>query len=192
MQHIAKLSLITLFLAGCSTLPSAEKQAEMANDARATAGGLIKTLGGELKAAMAAGGPENAIGVCKEKAPAIAREASDRTGMSIKRVSLKNRNPKGVPDAWEAAAIASFEKRLAAGEKADALDTYEVVDDGKTRTFRYAKALVTQAVCLECHGMPEAMKEGVKAKLATEYPEDKAVGYAAGMVRGIITMRKPL
>ena len=190
MQHTVKLSLITLLLAGCAGMPSAEKQAEMANDARATAGGLIKTLGGELKAAMAAGGPENAISVCKEKARAIAKEASDRTGMSIKRVSTKNRNPKGVPDAWEAAAIASFEKRLAAGEKAETLDTYAVVDDGKT--FRYAKALVTQAVCLECHGMPEAMKDGVKAKLAAEYPDDKAVGYSAGMVRGIITMRKSL
>lgn len=192
MQHAVKLSLITLFLAGCSSLPSAQKQAEMAGEARAVAGGLIKTLGGELKAAMAAGGPENAIGVCKEKAPAIAQEASARTGMSVKRVSLKNRNPKGVPDAWEAAAIASFEKRLMAGEKAETLDTYEVVDDGKARTFRYAKALVTQAVCLECHGMPGSMKEGVKAKLAVEYPDDKAVGYGAGMVRGIITLRKPL
>lgn len=196
MKHAAKLTLISLslasFLAGCAGMPSAEKQAEMAGEARATAGGLIKTLGGELKAAMGAGGPENAIGVCKEKAPAIAKEASARTGMSIKRVSTKNRNPKGVPDAWEAAAIARFEKDLAAGAKAETLDTYEVVDDGKTRTFRYAKALVTQAVCLECHGMPEAMKEGVKAKLAAEYPNDKAVGYAAGMVRGIITMRKPL
>ena len=196
MKHAAKLTLISLslasLLAGCASIPSAEKQAEMAGEARATAGGLIKTLGGELKAAMSAGGPENAIGVCKEKAPAIAKEASARTGMSIKRVSTKNRNPKGVPDAWEAAAIAKFEKDLAAGAKAETLDTYEVVDDGKARTFRYAKALVTQAVCLECHGVPEAMKEGVKSKLATEYPNDKAVGYAAGMVRGIITMRKPL
>jgi hypothetical protein len=194
MPHPAPLSLLalTLLLAGCAGLPSAEKQAEMAGQARATAGELIKTLGGELKAAMAAGGPENAIGVCKEKAPAIAREASARTGMSIKRVSTRNRNPNGVPDAWEAAAIAKFEKDLAAGAKADTLETYTVVDDGKTKTFRYAKALVTQAICLECHGMPEAMKEGVKAKLAAEYPNDKAVGYAAGMVRGIITIRKPL
>lgn len=196
MRHTLKLSVLTLCLAGCAGMPSAEKQAEqaknMAGEARATAGGLIKTLGGELKAAMGAGGPENAISVCKEKAPAIAKEASARTGMSIKRVSTKNRNPKGVPDAWEAAAIAKFEKALAAGAKVETLDTYEVVDDGKTKTFRYAKALVTQAVCLECHGMPEAMKEGVKAKLATEYPNDKAVGYAAGMVRGIITMRRPL
>jgi cytochrome c1 len=196
MQPTLKLSLIALFLAGCASTPSAEKQAEqasnMAGEARATAGGLIKTLGGELKTAMEAGGPAQAISVCKEKAPKIAAEASAKSGMSIKRVSTKNRNPKAVPDAWEAAAIAGFEKRLAAGEKAETLDTYAVVDGANGKTFRYAKALVTQAVCLNCHGAPETMSDAVKAKLAAEYPDDKAVGYAAGMVRGIITMSKPL
>lgn len=192
MKHAAKLTLITLFLAGCAGMPTAQQQAKMAADARANAGALIKSLGGELKAAMAAGGPEQAIGVCKDKAPAIASGLSANSGYDIKRVSTKNRNPNGVPDAWEAEAIASLEKRLAAGEKAENLETYAVVGNAKGKTFRYAKALVTQAVCLECHGMPEAMKDGVKTKLAAEYPNDKAVGYAAGMVRGIITIRKPL
>lgn len=192
MQHAAKLTLIALFLAGCASTPSAEKQAEMAGEARTAAGGLIKTLGGELKTAMGAGGPEQAISVCKEKAPAIAAEASARSGMNVKRVSTKNRSPKAVPDAWEAQAIASLEKRLAGGEKAETLDTYAVVDGPQGKTFRYAKALVTQAVCLSCHGAPESIPDGVKAKLAAEYPDDKAVGYAAGMVRGIISISKPL
>jgi hypothetical protein len=192
MHHTLKLSVLALCLTGCAGMPSAEKQAEMAAQARTAAGSLIKTLGGELKSAMAAGGPEQAISVCKEKAPAIAAAVSAQTGMSVKRVSTRHRNPNATPDAWEAQAIASLEKRLAAGEKAESLDTYAVVDGPQGKTFRYAKALVTQAVCLECHGMPEAMKEGVKARLAAEYPSDKAVGYAAGMVRGIITISKPL
>ncbi|HNQ03063.1 MAG TPA: DUF3365 domain-containing protein [Thiobacillaceae bacterium] len=192
MQGTLKISFIALFLAGCSTLPSTDRQAQMADEARATAMGLMQTLGGELKNHMAADGPANAIGVCKDLAPAIAKDASQRTGMMIKRVSTKNRNPKGVPDAWEAAAISDFEKRLAAGEKVERLETYTVVEDGGKQTFRYAKALVTQAMCLECHGAPENMRDDVKAKLVQEYPNDKAVGYSAGQVRGIITMRKPL
>lgn len=192
MSHTLKLSLVALLLAGCSTLPNAEKQAQMADEARATAMKLMQTLGGELKNHMQADGPANAIGVCKDLAPAIAKQASKDTGMQIKRVSTKNRNPNGVPDAWETAAISSFEKRLAAGEKAEKLETYTVVEDGGKQTFRYAKALVTQSMCLECHGAPENMRDDVKAKLAQEYPNDKAVGYAAGQVRGIITMRKPL
>jgi hypothetical protein len=36
------------------------------------------------------------------------------------------------------------------------------------------------------------MPPDVKAKLATEYPGDKAVGYSAGMIRGVLSIRKPL
>ncbi|MEW5770164.1 MAG: DUF3365 domain-containing protein [Pseudomonadota bacterium] len=195
MRHAAKLTqlaLISLSLAGCAALPTAEQQAGMAGTARTYSGALIKNLGGELKAAMSAGGPEQAISVCKEKAPAIAAEVSKNSGMQFKRVSNKNRNPGAVPDAWEAKAIADLEKRLAAGAKPETLDTYAVVDGPQGKTFRYAKALVTQSLCLNCHGTPETMSEATRAKLAAEYPDDKAVGYAAGMVRGIISVSKPL
>ncbi len=35
------------------------------------------------------------------------------------------------------------------------------------------------------------MAEGVKARLAADYPLDKATGYSAGMVRGIIPINRP-
>ena len=189
----ATLSLLSLALAGCAaTSPSPETIAGLDDDARKTAASLVQTLGGELKAAMTAGGPAGAIGICKARAPQIAAEAAQKTGMSIKRVSLNNRNPKAVPDTWEAQAIAALEKRLAAGEKPETLDLHAVVGDGDGKEFRYAKALVTQPLCLNCHGDPEKMPPDVKAVLATEYPNDKAVGYSAGMIRGILSIRKPL
>lgn len=186
------LALPLLLLAGCATTPNAEKQAALTDAARQTAAGLLQTLGGELKTSMTAGGPAAAIGVCKEKAPKIAAEAAQKTGFAIKRASPKNRNPKAVPDAWEAAALASLEQRLAAGEKPETLDMSAVVDTPDGKLFRYAKALPTQAVCLNCHGDPEKLSPEVKAKLATEYPDDKAVGYSAGMLRGIISMKKAM
>jgi hypothetical protein len=192
MKHAVSLSLLALALAGCATSPSAEKVAGLNDDARKAAGGLIQTLGGELKAAMTAGGPAGAISVCKEKAPKIAAEAAQKTGMQVKRVSLKNRNPKGVPDAWETQALADLEKRLAAGEKPETLDMHAVVDTPDGKVFRYAKALVTQPICLNCHGDPDKMPPDVKASLAAEYPDDKAVGYSAGMIRGVLSIKKPL
>ena len=192
MKHTLSLSLLTMILAGCATSPSPEKVAGLNDDARKTAGALILTLGGELKTAMTTGGPAGAIGVCKEKAPRIAAEAAQKTSMQIKRVSPKNRNPKGVPDAWETQALTELEKRLAAGEKPETLDLHAVVANGDGKEFRYAKALVTQPLCLNCHGDPEKMPPDVKATLATEYPNDKAVGYSAGMIRGILSIRKPL
>ncbi len=192
MKHALSLSLLSLALAGCATTPSPEKVAGLNEDARKTAGGLIQTLGGELKTALTASGPGGAIGVCKEKAPQIAAEAMQKTGFQIKRVSPKNRNPKGVPDAWETQAQAELEKRLAAGEKPETLDMHAVVDTPDGKVFRYAKALVTQPVCLLCHGNPDSMPAEVKAALASQYPADKATGYTAGQVRGVLSIRKPM
>ncbi len=188
--NLAAALLPVVFAAGCATGPSAEQQAAMADDARKTAGSLIQQLGGELKKSMEANGPEGSIAVCKEKAPAIAASLSKSSGFDVKRVSPKNRNPKGVPDAWEAEAQAALEKRLAAGEKPETLDTWQVVKTSSGKEFRYAKALVTQPVCLTCHGANIA--DGVKAKLAAEYPDDKATGYGPGMVRGIVSIKRPL
>lgn len=188
--NLIAAALPMMFLAGCATGPSVEQQAAMADDARKTAGSLVQQLGGELKQALGAQGPEGAISVCKDKAPAIAAALSKSSNFAVKRVSPKNRNPNGMPDAWEADAQSKLEKRLAAGEKPETLDTWQVVKTASGNEFRYAKALVTQPLCLTCHG--ESIPEGVKARLAAEYPMDKAIGYGPGMVRGIISIKRPL
>ena len=179
-------------LAGCASGPSVEEQAAMAGDARKAAGTLIQKLGGELKTALGDKGPEGAIGVCKQRAPQIAAEVSKQSGFKVKRVSPKNRNPAGVPDAWEAQAQAGLEKRLAAGEKPETLETWQVVSTPAGKVFRYAKALPVQPVCLTCHGDPAKIADGVKARLAADYPFDKATGYAPGMVRGIVSVQRAL
>jgi type IV secretory pathway TrbL component len=183
---------LPVMLAACASGPSAEEQAAMTADARKASGALIQKLGGELKAAINEKGPEGAISVCKERAPQIAADMSKQFNFDVKRVSPKNRNPAGVPDAWEAEAQAGLEKRLAAGEKPETLDTWQIVSTPGGKQFRYAKALPVQPVCLTCHGGPADIPEGVKARLAAEYPLDKATGYAPGMVRGIVSIKRSL
>jgi len=179
-------------LAGCASGPSAEEQAAMAADARKASGALIQKLGGELKAALGEKGAASAISVCKERAPQIAAEVSKQFNFETKRVSPKNRNPAGAPDAWEAEAQAGLEKRLAAGEKPETLDTWQIVATPDGKQFRYAKALPVQPLCLTCHAGPADITDGVKARLAAEYPLDKATGYAPGMVRGIVSIKRSL
>ncbi|MEW5966266.1 MAG: DUF3365 domain-containing protein [Pseudomonadota bacterium] len=183
---------LPVLLAGCASAPTAEEQAALAADARKTSGALIQQLGGELRAAIGEKGADGAISVCKVRAPAIAADLSKSSGFKVARVSPKNRNPAGVPDAWEAQAQAALEKRLAGGEKPDTLDTWQVVQTSQGKVFRYAKALPVQPVCLTCHGDPAAIADGVKARLAAEYPLDKATGYAPGMIRGIVSIQRPL
>lgn len=161
--------------------------------ARALAGQLVQQLGGTLKAELAANGPEGAIGVCKDAAPAIAGNLSRQSGSKVARVSLRTRNALlGSPDAWEQAVLAEFDRRAAAGEKADAMEHAEFVDEPAGRYFRYLKAIPVQPLCLACHGTAETIPEGVKRKLAADYPNDRAIGYTPGQIRGAVTVKKPV
>ena len=54
------------------------------------------------------------------------------------------------------------------------------------------KALPTVDLCLNCHGPQASLSAAVREKLAALYPQDKAVGYTAGQIRGAMTLRKPL
>ncbi len=185
--------LLALTLAACFTTPAlANDEAALLASARKVASDippkLVKVLTDEIKA----GGPEHAISVCREKAPKMAAAASAETGWNIRRVSLKNRNPKAVPDAWERTALEDFDRRLAAGEMPITLEKSEVVDEGGQKVYRYVKALPTQELCMNCHGTADRIPEAVKTKLSELYPEDKAVGYGLSQVRGAITLKKPL
>jgi hypothetical protein len=189
---VMRKTLLTLALAGL-TLPALADEAQMTKSARQMAMQLIKQLGGELQKQMSSGGLESAISVCKEKAPAIASEMSRSTGWRVTRVSLKTRNPLlGTPDEWEQGALKILERRLAQGAKPETLEFAQVVDEPAGKVFRYMKALPVQPVCTTCHGTPDAISDGVKARLAAEYPHDKATGYTPGMIRGGISIKRPL
>ena len=161
-------------------------------EARSVATAVPPKLLKVLTEAIAQDGPAGALGVCKEEAPKMARAASEASGWQIRRVSQRNRNPKAVPDAWELATLQDFDRRAAAGEPPQTLERFEqVLVDGRP-VQRYMRALPTQPMCLACHGAPEQLGPGVAERLRTLYPDDRAVGYSAGQVRGAITLKKPL
>lgn len=149
---------------------------------------LLQVLSDEI----AKGGPESAIGVCRDKAPQLAKAASEQTGWGIRRVSLRPRNPKAVPDAWERAALQEFDRRAAAGESPATLEKGEIVSEADRKEYRYMKALPAQPICIACHGAAEQLKPEVKLQLQTLYPADQGFGYAVGQIRGAMTIRKAL
>ncbi len=175
-----------------AAVPAFADEDKMLTEARGVASSVPPKLLTVLQDEIKKSGPEGAIGVCREKAPAMAKAASEQTGWAIRRVSLKNRNPKAVPDAWEEAVLKDFDKRTAAGEKPTGLEKGEAVTvDGK-KMYRYMKALPTQDICLQCHGTPDRLSPATQAKLKELYPDDKGVGYHAAEIRGAITIKKPL
>jgi len=148
---------------------------------------------GELLKAIEASGPLRAIVVCKYTVPEISSSISRKYGARVTRVSLAPRNPAlGWGDAWEQKVLMGFDDRVAKGEKADAMEQWEVVNEPSGRYLRYMRALPMQAACMHCHGPADQISESIRAQLAHEYPHDKALGVALGRVRGAVTYKKPL
>lgn len=166
---------------------------QMVDEGRKVTGQLLSQVRGELTKEMEISGPSRSILVCKYSSPEIASELSRKTGWRITRVSLKPRNPAmGTADAWEQDVLLDFDRRAARGEKADTLERAEIVTETQGRYFRYMKALPVQQGCLACHGPASVVPDAVKARLAAEYPNDKATGYSVGEVRGAVTIKRPL
>lgn len=159
-------------------------------ESRAAIKGFGAGLKGELVAAMEAGGPEHAIGVCNMVAPGIAAERSIEYRGRVGRTSLKRRNPANAPDGWERAVLENFEARKASGEDVKAIDHAEIVTENGQRIFRYMKAIPTAQVCTNCHGVD--LKPAVAAMIDDLYPTDEARGFSVGDIRGGFTLRKVL
>ena len=170
--------------------PSASSLEEQLDYSRALIGRFAANLQAALMTGMAEGGPVSAIQVCNTKAPEIARGLQIEPGWSIRRTSLKLRNPDNAPDAWERTTLEAFDKDRAAGKNPAELETHAVVEDGGKRVFRYMKAIPTAALCLNCHGGDITAK--VTAQLDQLYPEDLARGFKEGDIRGAFSVRKDL
>ncbi len=181
----AALALCTLGIAHAEDAPELTAS-------RAIALKLIASLGAELKAALAAGGPANAVRVCKDVAPALAGELSRTHGARVTRVSLKVRNPLlGTPDAWEQQVLTAFDERAETAEPVASLEYGAWVDEPQGRSYRYMKAIPVQPLCLSCHGAVESLAPEVASRLQQDYPADRAVGYRLGQLRGAVSVRTP-
>lgn len=157
---------------------------------RETVKEFMQSLKKELQAGMQDGGPVNAISVCNLTAPAIANTYSVRNGWDVGRTSLKLRNPANAPDTWERAVLESFEERKQSGEDPATMEYHEVVQQNDTTELRYMKAIPTGKICLVCHG--EQVDSTTKKRIETLYPNDKAIGYREGDIRGAFTITQPL
>jgi len=169
------------------------KGANPMQESRDVAAAMLKELGQKLQAAMAEGGALNAIGVCHTQAPAIAARISAEENITITRIGTRVRNPVlGVPNDWQALALKEFEDGLAKGQKPADMEFVQAVKAGagSRMELRYAKPIVTQPMCLSCHGSGDDISQQVKAKLDELYPNDKANGYKVGELRGAVVVTR--
>tara|TARA_R110000751_G_scaffold49002_1_gene109298 strand:- start:20921 stop:21526 length:606 start_codon:yes stop_codon:yes gene_type:complete len=152
---------------------------------KANAQKKIQLFASELKTSLSnaiqTGGFEEGVTACKEIAPLLAQKHAT-TGWTIGRTSLRPRNLKNRPDSWEIATLNKFELDKAAGKEVATLEGFTAQREQNTVTLRYMKAIPVNGLCLSCHG--ENLSAEVNQKLAEHYPNDKAIGYKLGDIRG--------
>jgi hypothetical protein len=183
------VTFLVLGMAVISIAHSGDYSAEV-DSSRATAREFMQTLKQELLAGMQDGGPVNAISVCNLSAPGIANTYSVRNGWDVGRTSLKVRNPANAPDTWERSVLESFEERRRAGEDPAKMEHYEVIRQDGISELRYMKAIPTARLCLACHG--EQIDSTARERLEILYPNDQALGYKIGDIRGAFSISQPL
>ncbi len=190
------LSLVLIMLIAAFILVQVQSQAQAQAQDQAQSSqfqkdaGLIiqtyaQTLKSKLISAMQAGGPTQAVLVCSEESQKIAKDISASSGWHVKRVSLKARNPLAKPDAWESEILTEWQKTLS--EKADTNLLKVSIQEDQVRVM---KGIQTDGLCLTCHGT------NIDAKLSEQikqiYPNDQAVGYEMGALRGAFSLTKKL
>jgi hypothetical protein len=193
-RFLGVLLLTVAGIAGAQSTPPSTIDASLVQSTRGIAGELLGQLGQKLKAAMSTDGPVAAVSVCKESAPAIARQLSIANDAKVTRVGTRVRNQNmGVPNAWQKEALTQFEARLSQGEKATDIEYWQVADNGHGKSeLRYAKAIAIQPQCLSCHGSAQDIAAPLTEKLRIEYPNDQATGYSVGQLRGAVVVTRPL
>ena len=180
------LILLGSTLLGCTAV-QAQPESELRQEGSALVHRFVAQLKPELKNAMQSKGPSHAIEVCASLAPRIAEALSIESGWQVSRVSLKQRNvSRAMPDKWERGILQQFDRLQAEGAEAGRLNHGEIVGG----QYRFMQAQLAESVCLVCHG--ENRSEEVKATLDQYYPDDIAIGYSLGQVRGAISVIKDL
>lgn len=159
---------------------SEEEIKEYREKGQAIALEVFTTMSGQLQKAMQEGGVSNAVQFCNLVAMPIVDSLSQKHNVTIKRTSLKVRNPKDIPTESEVAQLEQFQAEKDTGKPLQP----RVLRQGENIAF-YAPIGI-QPLCLKCHGkIGETIAQSDYDVIQQLYPEDKAVGYQAGDLRGM-------
>lgn len=181
MKTIQRRQPSVLGVMACIGIASVASADDTAMD-RATE--LLQPFKTNLKVALLQGleaGPEQAIEVCKDSAPAIAEELSVG-GVVMGRSSHRLRNPSNEAPDW---VVPIMKSCVDAGS-----DCTAVAVELSGERVGYVEPIMMQPLCQVCHG--SAVAPDVRAVLEREYPMDQATGFEVGELRGVFWAEFPV
>lgn len=184
MRFIALVLLVAVVMISCKSEEKKQQQAimkEFTEVGQSIVKVSFESLSGNLKAAANNGGLSNAIQFCNVNAMPLTDSLSKNFNVKIKRSSLKLRNLNNYPDSLEAymldlyVQIQKMKKPMVG--KALLANNNDV---------RYFAPIILKAECLKCHGsVGSDIKDETYSLIKNLYPQDEAVGFQEGELRGI-------
>lgn len=140
---------------------------------------INKTIHGAVVEAAKERGELDAMSACDHTG--LASEIQKLKGVTAGRSSLRLRNPKNAGPEW----VQKFLRDEGEKSEVNLKSITEIVEVDGGQTAHFLRRIPVQKGCLGCHGAKSEMDPKVVAFLAEKYPEDKAVGYAEGELRGV-------
>ena len=174
-------TFIVLLLITIVSVSAAELPAQVI--ASKAAGQFGQEMRNKLVESLKKNGPSGTIDICAKEAPIISSRIEHEYGVVIKRTSLKIRNPQNAPDSLEKELLESLSALLNNGKT---LASGVVVFPNNQQ--RFYKTIHMEKACLQCHGDLKTIHEQVRKEIAAIYPDDMAIGYKEGELRGIISV----
>lgn len=185
MKNLLIITLSFLFFVSCKNsneLTEVEKSryTKMGNS---LAKQSFDTLRNSLQNAIAKKGFEHAVSYCNVNAMNLTDTYSSDS-VTIRRTSLKYRNPKNKPDSIEERILNFFASQKEKGIENDSLQP--IVEKDKNGNIHFYKPIILQPLCANCHGSKaEVAQTDLWETINKLYPTDMAYGYKPGDLRGI-------
>ncbi|MDN3689767.1 Tll0287-like domain-containing protein [Cyclobacterium jeungdonense] len=155
---------------------------EISQDAQAT-------LIGALQKAIEERGVPGAIDFCQVEALPITDKVAEKHKVEIRRVSVKNRNPENQPNELEKTLLDAYQYNVE--NDINSRSNIQKAEDGEVLLFTKA-ITIPGGLCLNCHGEPgKDISEATLEKINSLYPNDKAINFKVGDLRGMWSISIP-
>lgn len=157
---------------------------------RSTAAEFMKELKSILIKEIQQGGISSAVSVCSDTAQLLTNNFGLQRGVFVRRVSFNNRSENNFPDEYEKHILNKFQEMYKNDKLTETSENIEIIFEDDAAHLRYLKPIFIQAECLNCHGGESDVQQETKDLIAKRYPNDKAINYQLGDLRGAVSVKK--
>lgn len=141
----------------------------------------------ELKDAKKSNNNVGMTDYCINDSKKVTEELNKKYGpkVSVKRVSLNNRNDKAKADEKEKKILEAFDLI----QKSDSYQPDEIIQVVDDNTYKvYTPIVMNSRDCKICHGMEDTVDKDSKKRFSDLYKNENGYGYKSGEVRGAVVV----